>query len=218
MVLGEVFQAEYEGSIPFTRSNPQCRPRLCLARLNGGGQLAAREPLCVTLALTKSPTDKIKFIRSPERNASSTLTVPAGTGPAAPGLIQVNVPRARSSIHCSQLREEYDMSDKPIDWTPDLSLPTSKSTVQHFIAKAGGDRLEIETMPWGEADLMVNGQSIAHIETASSAGDAFRALETIAEDFEAGKDAPLDQAIEDDEVRERLGLTRLFGGRGHRDR
>ncbi|MBR0703103.1 hypothetical protein JQ599_24585 [Bradyrhizobium diazoefficiens] len=102
------------------------------------------------------------------------------------------------------------MTDKPIDWTPDLSLPTSKSTVQHFIANAGGDRLEIDTTPWGEADLTVNGQSIAHIATAPSAGAAFRVLETIAEDFEAdkeaGKDSRLDQVIEDDEVRARLGL------------
>ncbi len=105
------------------------------------------------------------------------------------------------------------MTDKPIDWTPDLSLPTSKSTVQHFIANAGGDRLEIDTTPWGEADLTVNGRSIAHIEAAASAGDAFRTLEAVAEDFEAvkdaGKDARLDQVIEDDEVRERLGLPRL---------
>lgn len=104
------------------------------------------------------------------------------------------------------------MTDKPIDWTPDLTLPTSKSTVQHFTAKAGGDRLEIDTTPWGEADLTVNGQSIAHIQAAPSAGDAFRTLEGIAEDFEAGKevrkDARLDQAIEDDEVRQRLGLPR----------
>ncbi|MBR0815554.1 hypothetical protein JQ544_28755 [Bradyrhizobium diazoefficiens] len=100
------------------------------------------------------------------------------------------------------------MTDKPIDWTPDLSLPTSKSTVQHFTANAGGDRLAIDTTPWGEADLTVNGQSIAHIETAPSAGDAFRTLETFAEDFEDGKDARLGRAIEDDEVRQRLGLTR----------
>ncbi len=102
------------------------------------------------------------------------------------------------------------MTNKPIDWTPDLSLPTSKSTVQHFIAKAGGDRLEIDTTPWGEADLTVNGQSIAHIETARSAEEAFRKLETIAEDFEAGKDARLDEMIEDDEVREKLGLPRVL--------
>ena len=104
------------------------------------------------------------------------------------------------------------MTDKPIDWTPDLSLPTSKSTVQHITAKAGGDRLVIDTTPWGEADLTVNGRSVAHIQTAPSAGDAFRTLEAIAEDFEAGKDvrrnARLDQAIEDDEVRQKLGLPR----------
>ena len=100
------------------------------------------------------------------------------------------------------------MTAKPIDWTPDLNLPTSKSTVQHFIAKAGGDRLEIDTTPWGEADLTINGQAIAHIETAASAGDAFRTLEAVAENFEAGKDARLDQAVEDNEVRQRLRLPR----------
>ena len=95
------------------------------------------------------------------------------------------------------------MTNKPIDWTPDLSWPTSKSTVQH---------LEIDTAPWGEADLTVNGQSIAHIPAAPSAGEAFRTLEAIAEDFEAGKESGKDarqgQAIEDDEVRQRLGLPR----------
>lgn len=105
-----------------------------------------------------------------------------------------------------------DMTNKPIDWAPDLSWPTSKSTVQHFTASAGGDRLEIDTAPWGEADLTVNGQSIAHIQAAPSAGEAFRTLEAIAEDFEAGKESGKDarqgQAIEDDEVRQRLGLPR----------
>jgi hypothetical protein len=42
----------------------------------------------------------------------------------------------------------------------------------------------------------------------ASAGDAFRALETIAEDSEAGKDTRLHQPIEDGEVGERPGLTR----------
>lgn len=102
--------------------------------------------------------------------------------------------------------EEDDMTDKPIDWTPDLTLPTSKSTVQHFTATAGGDRLTIDTTPWGEADLRVNGQSIAHIDVAPSAGDAFRTLETFAEDFEAGNRERLNQTIDDDEVREKLGL------------
>lgn len=104
------------------------------------------------------------------------------------------------------------MTDKSIDWTPDLTLPTSKSTVQHFTATAGGDRLTIDTTPWGEADLGVNGQSIAHIDVAPSAGDAFRALETFAEDFEAGKTAGdrqrSEHRIDDDEVREKLGLKR----------
>ena len=86
-----------------------------------------------------------------------------------PRLIQVNAPGTRWSIHWLQLRDNHDMTDKPIDWTPDLTLPTSKSTVQHLTK-----------------------------EPAST---------------EAGRDARLDQAIEDDEVRERLGLTR--GLRAH---
>jgi hypothetical protein len=121
-------------------------------------------------------------------------------------------------LYWLQLRDNHDLTDKPIDWTPDLTLPTSKSTVQHFTANAGGDRLEIDTTPWGEADLTVNGQSLAHVAAAPNAGEAFRALGTIAEDFEAGKDARLDQAIEDDEVRERLGLTHVGGALGHRER
>ncbi|AWM01971.1 hypothetical protein [Bradyrhizobium amphicarpaeae] len=104
------------------------------------------------------------------------------------------------------------MTNKPIDWTPDITLPTSKSTVQHFTANAGGDLLEIDTTPWGEADLTVNGRSLAHIAAAASAGEAFRALGTVAENFEARKDAGnerrLAQTIEDDEVREALGLRR----------
>lgn len=99
------------------------------------------------------------------------------------------------------------MTNTPFEWKPDLSLPTSKSTVQHFTANAGADRLAIDTTPWGEADLTVNGQSIAHIDAAPSGGEAFRTCETIAEDFEAAKDLPLEQAIEDDEVREMLRRT-----------
>jgi len=78
------------------------------------------------------------------------------------------------------------MTDKPIDWTPDLTLPTSKSTAHHFTANSGDDRLEIDITP----------------------------LETIAEDFKArkaaGNDRRLAQTIEDDEVREALGLRRVL--------
>ena len=78
------------------------------------------------------------------------------------------------------------MTDKPIDWTPDLTLPTSKPTAQYFTANSGDDRLEIDITP----------------------------LETIAEDFKArkaaGNDRRLAQTIEDDEVREALGLRRVL--------
>lgn len=104
------------------------------------------------------------------------------------------------------------MTNKTLAWEPDLSLPTSKATVQHFTARAGADRLAIDAAPWGEADLTVNGEPIAHLGDAASAGDAFRKLEAIAEDFEATKEAAeeklADQAIEDEEVRENLKRLR----------
>ena len=74
------------------------------------------------------------------------------------------------------------MTDKKLDWAPDLSLPAGKgATVQRFTTSAGTDGLEIDTTPWGEGDLKVNGRTIAHVSDASSAGDAFQALEPVAE-------------------------------------
>lgn len=80
------------------------------------------------------------------------------------------------------------MHKKSIDWTPDLSLPTGKgATEQHFGAKANGDDLEIDTHPWGDADLKVNGETVAHVEGKSSEGEAFREIEGIAEEIEDAK-------------------------------
>ncbi len=77
------------------------------------------------------------------------------------------------------------MSKKPIHWKPDLSYPTGKgATEQRFTAEVDGDALEIDTHPWGEADLKINGKSAGHIEGTASDGDAFREVESIAEDFE----------------------------------
>ncbi|CUH89233.1 hypothetical protein PH5382_03179 [Phaeobacter sp. CECT 5382] len=80
------------------------------------------------------------------------------------------------------------MTKKSINWKPDLSYPSGKgATEQHFSAAANGDALEIDTHPWGDADLMVNGERIAHVEGQKSAGDAFREIEAVAEDIEAQK-------------------------------
>ena len=77
------------------------------------------------------------------------------------------------------------MSKKPIHWNPDLSYPTGKgATEQRFTATVDGDELEIDTPPWGEADLKINGKAEAHVEGKPSGGDAFREVEDIAEDIE----------------------------------
>ncbi|MCE9657715.1 MAG: hypothetical protein K8R60_04085 [Burkholderiales bacterium] len=81
------------------------------------------------------------------------------------------------------------MTDKKLDWTPDLSLPVGKgATYQRFTAEQGQDALEITTTPWGEGDLKVNGEEIARAaEDDFSDGDAFRELEEKAEAYEANK-------------------------------
>jgi hypothetical protein len=81
------------------------------------------------------------------------------------------------------------MTEKKLDWTPDLSLPVGKgATYQRFTAEQGKDALEITTTPWGEGDLKVNGEEIAHaVEDDFSDGDAFRDLEDQAEVYEANK-------------------------------
>lgn len=77
------------------------------------------------------------------------------------------------------------MSKRPIHWKPDLSYPTGKgATEQRFTAAVDGDELEIDTHPWGEADLKINDKPAGHIEGKASDGDAFREAESIAEDFE----------------------------------
>lgn len=83
------------------------------------------------------------------------------------------------------------MTEKSLTWKPDLSYPSGKgATEQHFSAEANGDALEIDTHPWGDADLKVNGECVAHVEGEKSAGDAFREIEAVAEDIEAHKTHP----------------------------
>lgn len=58
---------------------------------------------------------------------------------------------------------------------------------QRFTSTANGEELEIDTHPWGDADLKIDGQGAAHVEGKASAGDAFRAVEIIAEAIEDKK-------------------------------
>ncbi len=80
------------------------------------------------------------------------------------------------------------MTKKTIKWTPDTTLPVGKgATEQRFTATAGSDELEIDTHPWGEADLKINEKTVAHVDGDLSGGDAFRDIEAIAEEIEADK-------------------------------
>ena len=77
------------------------------------------------------------------------------------------------------------MSEKKLDWKTDETLATGKgATVQKFTASANGDQLEIDTEPWGEGDLKVNGELVAHVSDDVDVGDAFRDLEAVAEEIE----------------------------------
>lgn len=77
------------------------------------------------------------------------------------------------------------MTDKKLNWKPDLTFPAGKgATEQRFTASANGDALEIDTHPWGDADLKINGKDAAHVQGKLSAGDAFREIEEIAEEIE----------------------------------
>ena len=83
------------------------------------------------------------------------------------------------------------MSDKKkLTWTPDLSYPAGKgATEQRFTASANGDELEIDTHPWGDADLKIDGKPAAHVEGKAPESEAFRTVEDIAEEIEDKKSA-----------------------------
>jgi len=80
------------------------------------------------------------------------------------------------------------MSKKRLNWKPDLNYPAGKgATEQRFTAAVDGDDLEIDTHPWGEADLKINGKTEAHVEGKLSGGAAFREVEEVAEEIESRK-------------------------------
>ena len=88
------------------------------------------------------------------------------------------------------------MTKKKLDWKPDLSMPVGKgATVQRFTATVGDERLEIDTEPWGEGDLKINDQPVAHVVEDKSGGDAFRDLEAIAEEVEKQKTSQIAKKV-----------------------
>jgi hypothetical protein len=83
---------------------------------------------------------------------------------------------------------EGPMTKKKLEWRPDLSLPVGKgATVQRFTAAVGDEQLEIDTEAWGEGDLKINDQPVAHVTDEKSSSDAFRDLAAIAEEVENRK-------------------------------
>jgi len=70
---------------------------------------------------------------------------------------------------------------KTIDWVPNADLPVGKgATRQEFDANVGADQLAIETTPWGEGDLRINGVEVAHVSDQTQL-QAFQDLERIAQ-------------------------------------
>ena len=80
---------------------------------------------------------------------------------------------------------------KEIDWIPNADLPSGKAaTRQEFDAKVGADQLAIETTPWGDGDLKINGAEVAHVHDEKTQLQAFqdlkRAAQTIADSGKRG--------------------------------
>lgn len=78
---------------------------------------------------------------------------------------------------------------KDLEWQLDSDRPVGKGAGStHFKSSKNGDELEIETKSWGEGDLRVNGELIAHVEGDETAYKAFRELEDAAEDYEHSRE------------------------------
>lgn len=88
----------------------------------------------------------------------------------------------KRTTHSKTAHQYGEASDRKLEWAPDLAMATGKgATMERFIAHDGIDLFEIDTTPWGEGTLKLNGAEIAHIEDDLDPGDAFRELEAIAE-------------------------------------
>lgn len=69
-----------------------------------------------------------------------------------------------------------------IDWISNSALPVGKgATRQEFDATVGIDQRAIETTPWGEGELRINGIEIARIHDAQTPLEAFHALRRFAQ-------------------------------------
>jgi enoyl-[acyl-carrier protein] reductase I len=69
-----------------------------------------------------------------------------------------------------------------IDWIPNADLPVGKgATRQEFDAKVGTDQLAIETTPWGDGDLRINGAEVAHVHDEKTQRQAFQDLKRVAQ-------------------------------------
>jgi enoyl-[acyl-carrier protein] reductase I len=74
-----------------------------------------------------------------------------------------------------------------INWTTNEKLSAGKgATMQQFVATIGRDKFEIDVAPWGEGDLKINGQQVAHLDGAKNRYQAFRSLKQIAERYRQG--------------------------------
>ena len=91
---------------------------------------------------------------------------------------------------------------KKIDWVPNADLSVGKgATHQEFDANVGTDQLAIETTPWGEGDLRINGLEVAHV-CADTQLQAFQDLERIAQAIpENGKRDEADPIARESSVR-----------------
>ncbi|SLN66245.1 hypothetical protein [Oceanibacterium hippocampi] len=80
------------------------------------------------------------------------------------------------------------MTRKKLDWKADVTRPTGKGAVkQRFTSREGQDDLEIDTTPWGDGNLTVNRAVVAQVTNDGDAGQAFRDLEVLAEEYEDAK-------------------------------
>jgi enoyl-[acyl-carrier protein] reductase I len=71
---------------------------------------------------------------------------------------------------------------KKIDWSQNADLPVGKAaTRQEFDAKVGADQLAIETTPWGDGDLRINGAEVAHVHDEKTQLQAFQDLKRVAQ-------------------------------------
>jgi hypothetical protein len=129
-----------------------------------------------------------------EYRLSSSRRVVALTSPSAANakrharacaaLRWINSYNSKPREKCTQRSRMMAMSKKTLDWTPDTSLPAGKgATVQRFTATDGADRLEIDTQPWGDGELTINGRKRARVENEQTEQRAFRDLESLAENI-----------------------------------